>query len=131
MENNIKLKVWKRGKLVPLVSRTLSQKEILEQSPEANGSGKQAFYSVGCCWWTSYPEDLGDTGKFISGDQQIVFNGHVIKVSFNGLPCCPHCGSVLMQAPLKKFVQAAIETFINAHHRNSSSCSKNWRDYEN
>jgi hypothetical protein len=97
----------------------MNKKEISKQSPKVEGYGeKMAFYSVGCCWWTSFPEDLG---KSI-------------------IPCCPHCGAPLFQAPLKDFIKMAesnpghygehgIETFYKAHHRNSTGCHKEWEDY--
>lgn len=103
----------------------MTLEEILEQSPEieAYGGGQWAMYGVGCCWWTSFPEDLG-------------------AIPISHLPCCPHCGSVLLQAPLEKFIQAArdnpkhyggnfgIETFILAHSRNADFCFSDWESYE-
>lgn len=99
----------------------MTLEEIMEQSPEVDylGGGKWAFYSVGCCWWTSFPEDLGELP--------------------DGLPCCPHCGSVLLQAELNKFVAEAvlnpehygpggIATFVKAHHRNGLH-GRSWTIY--
>lgn len=101
----------------------MTLEEILEQSPEIPlyGGGKWAMYSFKCCWWTSFPEDLG-------------------TLAISQLPCCPHCGSVLLQAPLEKFVGVAqgnpdyygkygIETFILAHSRNYDHCYQSWSDY--
>lgn len=99
--------------------------EIIEQSPDIPiyGGGKWAMYSVGCCWWTSFPEDLGVTGE-------------------HRLPCCPHCKSVLMQAPLLDFVDAAranpdhygsfcgLDVFTSAHSRNANWCRPTWYDYQ-
>lgn len=116
--------------------------QILVDSPIIPGSwdhksGKKnfpmAFFSVGCCWWTSFPEDLGST---VGGPAEV--NGK--KVNWAGLPCCPHCGSVLMQGPLTEFIEQAkanpdhygkggIETFLKSHHRNSSTCHKEWDLY--
>lgn len=117
---------------------------IVEQSPEmpGYGGGKWAIYSAYCCWWTSFPEDLGvlppvkailnhETGMFeIVGDPA----GH-------GLPCCPHCQSVLLQAPLKDFVKSAmdnpshygaagLQNFVHAYSRNSKTCHRSWSAYE-
>lgn len=96
--------------------------EIMEQSPDIPifGGGQWAFYAVSCCWWTSFPEDMG--------------------ANPGGLPCCPHCGSVLLQGPLDRFVAAAqeqpdhygpggIETFVKAHHRNGLHGYR-WDQYE-
>lgn len=106
--------------------------DILDLSPEIGtyGDGQWAMYSVGCCWWTSFPEDLGKTEDMIGpkGRRQ------------TGLPCCPHCGSVLMQAPLPKFIEKAaanpkhygakgLEVFVAAHSRNSSRCYGSWDEY--
>jgi hypothetical protein len=98
--------------------------EMLQQSPNipGYGGGQWAMYSIACCWWTSFPQDLG--------------------VNRAQLPCCPHCGSVLMQAPLRKFVEAAqtnpahygagqLATFVAAHSRNSATCHPRWQDYPN
>lgn len=115
--------------------------EILRQSPNVPGygGGKWAMYSVMCCWWTSFPEDLGNTKVFYetsrySGMLESISPGHP------GLPCCPHCGSVLLQAPLSEFMKDArdnpghygergIEAFTMAHHRNSSMCHQDWNLY--
>ena len=51
----------------------------------------QAYYSIHCCYWTNRGEDLGATGN----DRQ-------------SIPCCPSCGSPLLQAPLISFVESAI-----------------------
>jgi len=94
--------------------------EILETSPADKWGERLAFYAVGCCWWTSFPEDLA--------------------VHPSGLPCCPHCGSNLMQAPLEGFINTAreipahygsggLDTFLAAHSRNSTSCHRKWDDY--
>jgi hypothetical protein len=94
--------------------------EILRMSPKVPGwgGGKFAVYSVGCCWWTSFPDDLG--------------------VNSAGLPCCPHCKSVLMMGNLKDFIANAkkqpghyggIENFVEAHSRNSDRCHGRWDLY--
>lgn len=91
----------------------------------------QAFYAVGCTWWTSFPEDLGSTGPF---DMEVVgADGKKEKRKAPGLPCCPFCGSVLMQAPLQGFIDTAannpdhygaggLDTFYRTHHRNTTKC---------
>jgi len=124
----------------------MNLEEIMEQSPECPGygGGQWAMYSVFCCWWTSFPDDLGNT------QEQFGYpNGMIIKhpdgtqtelKESPGLPCCPHCGSVLMQAPLDKFVAAAadnpshygekgIAAFILAHSKNAIACHKQWSLY--
>lgn len=88
--------------------------EIRARSPKVESRGRRqtAFYSIGCVWWTSFPEDLGAkrTGNF--------------RPPF---PCCPHCRSLLMEAPLQEFVAVAegnpehygehgIKAFEAAHH---------------
>lgn len=97
--------------------------DIVKTSPDipGYGGGQWAMYSVGCCWWTSFPADLGKHRS--------------------GLPCCPHCKSMLMQAPLAQFVQAAMQdqghygpgglaTFVAAHSRNATTCHVRWTDYQ-
>lgn len=104
----------------------ISLTRILEEAPktrygDADHKGRIAIYSVGCCWWTSDPKDLG---RRYPGP----------------LPCCPHCGSMLMQAPLDKFIEAAqknpdhygpygLRTFILAHARNINTCHRRWSEY--
>jgi hypothetical protein len=113
--------------------------QILEESPVVDGFGeKLAFYSVGCAWWTSFPEDLGKLPpiKYDPISKRMLSNpgGH-------GLPCCPHCHSVLMQAPLDKFIETAkanpthygkfgIELFVQTHERNAKRCFRQFADYE-
>lgn len=119
----------------------MDNKTILKRSPSYDGE-KTAYYSVGCIWWTSFPIDLGNTvkrggyprGMIIKhpdGTEKTIGDDHP------GLPCCPHCGSLLMQAPLEKFIKSAeanpahygkgkLKTFIDAHSRNSQSCRKEW-----
>jgi len=103
-----------------------------------------AFYSVSCCWWTSFPEDLGKTepAKTVRNTQHQDYASaqYGTKSKSNGisLPCCPHCSSLLLEAPLDKFIKSAednsehygsIELFTAAHHRNSDFCRCNWNDY--
>lgn len=117
-------------------------KHILAESPiiPAYGGGKWAMYSVGCCWWTSFPDDFGDTSNFMRGPLKIHNAAGVSEVTFGGLPCCPHCGSVLMQAPLKDFLAAAqanpthygefeIGAFLEAYSRNTTTCHAGWDLY--
>lgn len=118
----------------------MNKQEILDQSPDipSYGGGKWAFYSANCCWWTSFPDDLGSLPPMTYDHET-----KRIKPNPGGprLPCCPHCRSVLMQAPLEKFVEFAeqhpdhygrlgIQIFWASHHRNSPRCYTNWADYE-
>lgn len=111
MDNKIELNVWENKQI----------DFLLKESTDCPGygGGKWAMYSVFCTWWTSFPEDLGKNPL--------------------GVPCCPHCGSVLMQAPLNDFIEAAkndpqnygqygITTFIKAHSRFAKRCFGNWND---
>ena len=113
-------------------------KEILEKSPRIKGWGKTAFYSIGCCWWTSFPKDLGKLAP-------VKYNHETKMIEPNpggpGLPCCPHCGSLLMQAPLDDFIKSAKETpfhygeggldvFVQSHERNSHCCFTKWAMYK-
>ena len=111
--------------------------EILEQSPDTPvyEEGKWAAYSVGCCWWTSFPEDLGVTPQ-----KRVKFHKPDMEIDVGGIPCCPHCGNVLLQAPLGDFVRSAVDnpehygpggldTFVKAHSRNSTICHTSWMLY--
>ena len=103
-----------------IMSLTLHQ--IIEQSPVVRSRGhKMAFYAIGCCWWTSFPEDLGQHAS--------------------GLPACPHCHSLLMEAPLADFIAFArehpenyggggLDTFVAAHERNAGTCHRKWGEYK-
>lgn len=122
----------------------MNLQQILDQSPDipGYGGGKWAMYSVNCCWWTSFPEDLGSTADFMPGKLKIhSIGGRTIETDLTAIPCCPHCGSVLMQAPLEKFVEAAqanpdhygdfgIDAFVQAHSRVSQKvCHRSWTEY--
>lgn len=115
--------------------------EILKESPviPGYGGGQWAMYSMLCCWWTSIPGDLGDTQKprVTHYDNE---TGAALGDNSPGLPCCPHCGSVLLQAPLKEFVKSAeenpehygkfgLDAFVEAHSRNSKVCHRSWQQY--
>lgn len=115
--------------------------DILKSSPDCSGygGGKWAIYSVGCCWWTSFPDtDLGTTRPF---SIKIKSAGGVVKnVDAFGLPCCPHCGAMLMQTPLEKFVECArnnpdhygprgLNAFVDAHSKNCNTCHQKWSEY--
>lgn len=125
----------------------LTLSDILHQSPNVPGygGGQWAMYSVNCCWWTSFPDDLGSTESFTQG-KLTLFKANkegestTVEADFPPLPCCPHCGSVLFQAPLKAFIDDAksvpnhygkhgIDAFVRSHHRNSSTCHKSWSAY--
>lgn len=123
------------------VNKQIASIRMLSPDVPGYGGGQWAMYSIGCCWWTSYPEDLGETPPFkVTQDPTTgVFqvdkdpNGH-------GLPCCPHCGSLLMQAPLEKFIESAkadpghygeqgLSNFVKAHSQYSKFCRKGWDQY--
>ena len=123
--------------------------EILEQSPDipGYGGGKWAMYSVFCCWWTSFPDDLGSTGDFFverNGKFTIYVNNKPQEVNAEtlaSLSCCPHCGGLLMQAPLEDFLKSAadksdhygpngLETLVRAHSRNAETCYTSWAFYD-
>ena len=111
--------------------------QILMESPGCGYNGEKiAFYSVRCCWWTSFPDDLGSTANF-GVPSEITVGDRKVKSS---LPCCPYCGSMLMQGDLRKFIDNALENpehygnygmeaFEKAHHRNSKRCFKAWDHY--
>ncbi len=104
--------------------RTYTLEEIKRDSPAVESSGEQiAFVSVGCVWWTTYREDMGS--------KQI----EIDPVPF---PCCPHCGALIMETPLKEFLEAAekssthygpygLRAFVAAHHRGGLR-GNNWDD---
>ncbi len=115
----------------------MNKKQIIEKSPEVPGwgGGKWAVYSTGCAWWTSFPEDLGKQPpvKYVKGMLIPNPDGHQ-------LPCCPHCGALLMQAPLEEFIEFAeknpshygkrgMEIFFATHERNAKTCYKKFNDY--
>lgn len=119
---------------------TTSLDKIVADAPDipGYGGGKWAMYSVGCCWWTSDPAHLGNTRDFPRPKLKPEYEKHL---GDHGLPCCPHCGSVLMQAPLEQFVAAAksnpnhygewgLWAFVAAHHTVASRCYKRWNAYE-
>jgi hypothetical protein len=107
----------------PLSSPAMMRRGLSGKSPEPRGAHapitfaelheairgrKRAYYGARCCWWTTDPVDLGE-------------------VPGGGLPCCPYCGSVLMEADAADFVDQAAEgpvhygpggldTFAKAHH---------------
>ncbi len=116
---------------------SMTLEEILKQSPdiEGYGGGKWAMYSVHCCWWTSFPEDLGKLPPVTYKSGRITANP-----GGPSLPCCPHCKSILMQAPLAAFVTYAEENqalygkgglaaFVAAHSRNADRCQQGWDLY--
>ncbi len=50
---------------------------MLKQSPQRD---TRIVYGVGCTWWDS------------------IYNvGHTTPMNGHALPCCPHCGSLLME----------------------------------
>jgi hypothetical protein len=124
----------------------MTLEDILGKSPYLKGYEKDpiqmAFYSANCCWWTSFPEDLGKLPpiKYVPGKDGKP--GKMVKnPGGHQLPCCPHCHSVLLQAPLKNFVAYAkeiptnygergIQTFTLSHERNSKTCFRRWKDYD-
>lgn len=119
---------------------------ILNESPVYPYDGQLAFYSTWCCWWTSFSEDLGKLPPVkwqpYPPDGSGVAKGRVVSdPGGHQLPCCPHCRSVLMQAPLKGFIESAqanqghygkygLGVFLWSHERNSKTCFRRWDDYE-
>lgn len=95
---------------------------ILDQAPDVPGygGGKWAIYSLHCCWWTSNPTTAGEQMR---------------AAGYTGLPRCPRCGSPLLQAPLEKFIESAIQhhspttlqAFIKAHM--TVPCHPSWELY--
>lgn len=92
--------------------------QILADAPDCPGygGGPWAIYGARCCWWTS-------DGATHGGRKP------------SGLPCCPHCGGVLFQAPLEDFLRSAeqahppahLAAFIVAHN---APCHPSWDAYE-
>jgi hypothetical protein len=127
-----------------MLSKNLAEllKSIEGESPDCPGygGGKWAMYSIRCCWWTSFPDDLGSTKDFPRPELKPEYEKHIKD---HGLPCCPHCGSVLMQAPLKDFMDQArnnpghygadgFAAFLRAHSRGpigKHTCSPDWARY--
>jgi len=77
-----------------------------------------AFYAMRCMWWTTNPKDLGELP-----DAE--------------LPCCPYCGSVLLQGDAEMFLRAAADdpqhygagglaTFAAAHHGSGLHSTTGW-----
>lgn len=125
----------------------MNLEQILKKSPDIAGfgGGKWAIYSIGCTWWTSFPDDLGNTADvspIVEAEIEIVEQpGKTIKIPPPQFPCCPHCGSLLMQAPLFDFIkqsrqneshfgEAGILNFTTAHSRNASTCYQEWGEYD-
>lgn len=116
-------------------------KTILKRSPSYDGE-QTAYYSTSCIWWTSFPTDLGNTMKMGGYPAGMVIHHKdgaetTLGDDHPGLPCCPHCGSLLFQAPLEKFIESAeanpdhygpkgIDNFVAAYSRNSKSCKNKW-----
>ena len=114
--------------------RLLLVGEIEAQAPEVPGwgGGTWAVYSVGCCWWTTRPADLGH----VDAAPLPTKTG-----AGRGLPCCPHCGSMLLQAPLADFLKAAraepghygpggLLTLARAWAGNATTCHRGWAEYD-
>lgn len=119
---------------------------ILKESPVYPHDGQMAFYSTSCCWWTSFADDLGKLPPIqwlpYSPDGSGVAKGRMMSnPGGHQIPCCPHCRSVLMQAPLVRFIDTAqkkpehygrfgIDVFLWSYERNSENCFRRWGDYE-
>lgn len=117
--------------------------DVLDQSPHLSGYDDEpvqmVFYGARCCWWTSFPDDLGKAPPIpVEYNSRTGVTERQIRPS---IPCCPHCGSVLYQAPLVEFIKSAeehashygrggLESFLRAHHRNSGRCHSSWDRYE-
>lgn len=93
---------------------------IKEEVSKRPGGGR-AYYAARCPWWTIFGDDLGGRGE-------------------PPLPCCPHCGSMLLEAPALDFIAKAEEnpshygegglaTFVAAFHRNGQHAS-GWDGYD-
>jgi hypothetical protein len=104
------------------IARTELDRILSEAPLDRNTGGKVAIYSVRCCWWTSARSNVATLREF---------------GKTSDLPCCPFCGSVLMEAELEPFVAAAIAnpshygdwglwTFARAHAR---QCFRRWSRY--
>lgn len=124
----------------------MTLEEILAQSPFLKGYQEQpiqmAFYSANCCWWTSFPDDLGKLPpvKYVPGSPGKP--GRIMAdPGGHQLPCCPHCKSVLLQAPLINFIAYAkeqpehygrsqLKNFTQSHERNSRTCFTTFDQYE-
>lgn len=118
---------------------------ILKESPVYQ-IGQMAFYSVKCCWWTSFADDLGKLPPVAwqpspPDGSGIVKGVMVPKPGGLQLPCCPHCQSVLLEAPLADFIESAqrnpahygkygLDIFLWSHERNSRICYRRWEGYE-
>ena len=99
----------------------------LEQIEGQAPADALAYYGATCCWWATDPGDLGHVDP---SDDPI-----------SSLPCCPHCGGVLLQMPLADFLKSArsapegfygpygLDAFALAHAANSDGCAKSWRAY--
>lgn len=97
------------------------------------GGGKWAVYAIGCCWWTSNPERDGGRGPGYMSSGRFGEPPRMMP----GLPACPSCGSMLMQAPLGEFMAAGVSnpghygpgglaTFAAAH---AAPCRRRWSEY--
>lgn len=104
--------------------------EISAQSPKDVDNQQWAVYSLKCCWWTTFPEDVG----FIPIIRELG-----AKFQFSQA-CCPHCYSPLHKILLADFLIVVsyqperyglgnLDTLVAAHSRNANYCARNWRDY--
>lgn len=66
------------------------------------------FWSMNCCFWTDKSSELGAMN--LSSD--------------HGLPCCPSCGSPLLQGELTKFLESA---YANPAHYGEAGLDNFWR----
>lgn len=109
------------------MSDFLTLDEIEAQAPAHSDGEPTAFYSVGCCWWATNHHDLGAMPGTDKGP-------------LGALPCCPHCYSVLYQAPLADYLAAArlnpdhygefgLMALAKAHATNVPGCAPLWRVY--
>lgn len=86
----------------------------------------QAYYSIGCCWWTDVSEDLGALPSMTV----------VAGADPYSLPCCPYCGSPLMQGELSKFIAQAYTqvdhyagSIDNFWKSRGKPCKKSFKEY--
>lgn len=112
--------------------------QVIEAAPDCPGygGGKWAVYAVGCCWWTSNPSTAAHAPA-VPWSDRFGPKPEGMPDELPGLPCCPTCGSVLMQAPLIDFIDSAREkpehfgkgglvSFVAAHN---SPCHPHWDGY--
>jgi len=101
----------------------MNEHDILKQSPfKISKSIQWAYYSTGCCWWTSFAADV------VEGD--------------GGSLACPHCDALVLQMSLLAFLESSVfnaergfygkhglDVFYASHERNVHTCHQVFSDY--